>query len=68
VAAGTDERADRFLTPQIEAMEEHADVFVSGNTVAQGNLHYVIATGASHSYEYGYDYLYDALPLYFPAQ
>lgn len=64
-ATGTDDPAYDAMTPQIEAMKNHPDVFVFETDPARGTLHYQVAEGERHTYEAVCSYLYNYLPYLF---
>lgn len=64
-ATGTEDAADKMLTPQIEAMKAHSDIFTFSEDPSAGNLHYEVAEGEVHAYEAVYNYLYSYLPYLF---
>ena len=62
---GTEDPANRALTPQIEEMKKRQNVFQFNEDFAKGNLHFILAEGAVHAYEAVYEYLYNYLPYLF---
>ena len=41
------------------------DIFKFSDSFENGNIIYTVAEGGTHSYEYCYKYIYNALPLFF---
>ncbi len=66
-ATGTNDPANKTLTPQIEAMKRYPDTFVYDESPDKGNLHFLLAEGATHCYEAVCDDLYHYLPDLFCA-
>ena len=53
------------LTPQIEAMKKYPDLFEFGDSMEEGNLHYVVMEDAPHTYEKVYQHVYNYMPVLF---
>jgi len=66
-ATGMRDSAYPNLTPQIAAMKNVTDYFqyTTGN-FDNGNLIYYVAPANMHSYNHTYEYIYNALMLFFP--
>ncbi|MCI9071971.1 MAG: alpha/beta fold hydrolase [Lachnospiraceae bacterium] len=67
-ATGTEDIAYDMLNSQIEAMKELEDVFLYSDTAQDGNLHYILADGLTHTRSAACDYVYDVLPLIYPPE
>jgi enterochelin esterase-like enzyme len=65
-ATGTKDIAFDALNSQIKAMKEHPEIFAFGETLSEGNLHYILADGLEHRWEPIWDYCYDILCLLYP--
>ncbi len=67
-AAGTEDSAYEVLPPQVAEMKKHPEAFVyTENDFRDGNLIYYLAEGHKHSYGYTCEYIFNCLPLFFPA-
>lgn len=65
-ATGTSDTAYPNLTPQITAMKNISETFVyTTGDFANGNLIYYVVKGNVHSYSHTYEYIYNALKLFF---
>ena len=53
------------MDTMINEMKKHKDYFKFGENFSEGNIIYCVADGGTHSYEYCYKYIYNALPLFF---
>lgn len=49
----------------IKEMMGNDDIFKFSDSFENGNIIYTVAEGGTHSYEYCYKYIYNALPLFF---
>ena len=56
-----------YLIVQSEAMKLHSKIFKFSDTFGSGNFYFNIAFNGIHWYDFAYEYLYNSLPLYFPA-
>lgn len=66
-ATGDKDSAYPNLTPQIQAMKNLPEIFIyTTEDFSQGNLIYYVVPGNMHSYTHTYEYLFNALQLYFP--
>lgn len=53
------------MDTMIKEMKKYEDYFKFGEDFSEGNIIYCVAEGGTHSYEYCYKYIYNALPLFF---
>lgn len=53
------------MNTMMQEMKQHTEYFMFGKDFSEGNVLYCIAEGGTHSYEYGYKYIYNALPYFF---
>lgn len=53
------------LDTMMQEMMLHKDCFTFGKDFTEGNVVYCVAEGGTHSYEYCYKYIYNALPHFF---
>ncbi len=53
------------MDTMINEMKKHNKYFLFGEDYSNGNTIYCVANGGTHSYEYCYKYIYNALPLFF---
>lgn len=53
------------LNTMVQEMKSHTNYFTFGKDFSEGNVIYCIADGGTHSYEYCYQYIYNALPHFF---
>lgn len=53
------------LNTMMQEMEQHTEYFIFGEDFSTGNVVYCVAEGGTHSYEYCYKYIYNALPHFF---
>lgn len=66
-ATGTGDTAYPNLTPQIQSMKKLTETFTyTTKDFSNGNLIYYVVEGNVHSYSHTYEYLYNALKLFFP--
>ncbi len=65
VCVGDNGVAYQPLHTMMQEMMQHTDYFTFGKNFSEGNVIYCIAEGGTHSYEYCYQYIYNALPLFF---
>ncbi|MGP1441761.1 MAG: alpha/beta hydrolase [Anaerovoracaceae bacterium] len=63
---GTGDNAYPHLIVQSEAMKVHSEIFKFSDTFGEGNFYFNIAFNGIHWYDFAYEYLFNALPLYFP--
>lgn len=64
---GDDGVAYQPMDSMMQEMKKHTEYFNFGTNFAEGNVIYCVAEGGTHSYEYGYQYVYNALPHFFKA-
>lgn len=65
-ATGTSDTAYPNLTPQIAAMKNLPETFTyTTGDFSNGNLMYYVVQGFAHSYNHTYEYIYNALKLFF---
>ena len=64
-ATGTEDLANTALTPLIEELKKHAEVFTFSEDFSLGNLHFFVAQGQRHEYEAVFQYVYNYLPYLF---
>ena len=64
-ATGSDDLAITALTPLIEELKNHTEVFTYSEDFTQGNLHFFVEEGWKHQYEAVYQYVYNYLPYLF---
>lgn len=50
---------------RMQEMKLHREHFTFGRDFTEGNVVYCVAEGGTHSYEYCYKYIYNALPHFF---
>ena len=65
VCVGDDGVAYEPLNTMMQEMKNHTDYFNFGKDFSEGNVIYCVAEGGTHSYEYCYQYIYNALPYFF---
>lgn len=65
VCVGDDGVAYLPLNTMMQEMMKHPDYFTFGKSYSEGNVIYCVAEGGTHSYEYCYQYIYNALPHFF---
>ena len=65
VCVGDNGVAYQPLHTMMQEMEKHTGYFVFGQNFSEGNVIYCVAAGGTHSYEYCYQYIYNALPYFF---
>lgn len=65
VCVGDNGVAYEPLNTMMQEMEKHTEYFNFGTDFSKGNVMYCIAEGGTHSYEYCYQYIYNALPYFF---
>lgn len=53
------------MDTMIQEMRKRTEVFRFAQSFLEGNMIYCVAEGGTHSYEYCYQYIYNALPLFF---
>lgn len=53
------------MDTMMQEMKLHKDHFTFGRDFTEGNVVYCVAKGGTHSYEYCYKYIYNALPHFF---
>ena len=64
-ATGSEDLANTALTPLIEELKKHTDVFTFSEDFTKGNLHFFVEEGWKHEYEAVYQYAYNYLPYLF---
>ena len=64
---GTGDNAYPHLMVQSEAMKARSEIFKFSDTFGDGNFYFNIAFNGIHWYDFAYEYLFNALPLYFPS-
>lgn len=57
--------AYRPMDTMINEMKKHKEYFRFGEDYSDANIVYCVAHGGTHSYEYCYQYIYNALPFFF---
>ncbi len=62
---GDDGVAYKPMDTMISEMKKHNEYFMFGEDYDKGNIIYCVAPGGTHSYEYCYKYIYNALQLFF---
>ena len=62
---GDDDIAYEPLNTMIEEMKQYKDTFVFADDFKNGNIIYCVAKGGIHTYDYCYQYIYNALPHFF---
>lgn len=67
MTTGTGDNVYPYLIVQSEAMKLHSKIFKFSDTFGSGNFYFNIAFNGIHWYDFAYEYLYNSLPLYFPA-
>lgn len=65
IGTGDKDIAYGNLTPQVEEMAAHPDLFDLQDDPAKGNLHYVVKENAPHAYEEVYHHIWNYLPYIF---
>ena len=65
VCVGDNGVAYKPLNTMMQEMKQHEDYFKFGMDFFEGNVIYCVAAGGTHSYEYCYQYIYNALPHFF---
>lgn len=65
VCVGDDGVAYDPLNTMVQEMKKHTEYFIFGKSFSTANVIYCVAEGGTHSYEYCYHYLYNALPYIF---
>lgn len=66
-ATGTGDTAYPNMIPQMNAMKEMPESFkYTTKDFSEGNFMFYVVKGYVHSYNHTYEYLYNALKLYFP--
>ena len=65
-ATGTEDSAYEILPPQLAEMKKYPETFVcTEKDFSGGNMFYYLAEGNKHGYRYTYEYIFNALPLFF---
>ncbi len=65
-ATGTNDSAYPNMSPQVAAMQQVPDYFTyTTNDFTNGNFMYYVVKGNVHSYTHTYEYVYNALKLFF---
>ncbi|WP_160675877.1 alpha/beta hydrolase-fold protein [Clostridium sp. C8-1-8] len=62
---GDDDVAYKPMDSMIHEMMTRKDCFIFAEDLKKGNIVYCVAHGGTHSYEYCYKYIYNALPHFF---
>ncbi len=65
VCVGDDGVAYEPLNTMMMEMKKHTEYFSFAKEYSKGNVIYCVAEGGTHSYEYCYQYIYNALPYFF---
>lgn len=65
VCVGDNGVAYEPLNTMMQEMKKHTEYFTFGTDFSAGNVIYCVAEGGTHSYEYCYQYIYNALPYFF---
>ena len=65
VCVGDNGVAYEPLNSMMQEMKKHTEYFTFGKCFSEGNVIYCVAAGGTHSYEYCYQYIYNALPHFF---
>lgn len=65
-ATGTGDTAYPNMVPQINAMKELEEFQYTTKDFSDGNFIFYVVKGYVHSYNHTYEYLYNALKLFFP--
>lgn len=65
ICVGDNGVAYQPLNTMVQEMMQHTDYFIFGTDFKEGNVIYCVASGGTHSYEYCYHYIYNALPHFF---
>ena len=65
-ATGTEDSAYEILPPQLAEMKKYPKAFAyTQKDFSRGNMIYYLADGNKHGYRYTYEYIFNALPLFF---
>lgn len=68
-ATGTEDSAYEILPPQLAEMKKYPETFAyTEKDFSGGNTIYYLAEGNKHGYRYTYEYIFNALPLFFHRQ
>lgn len=65
VCVGDNGVAYEPVNTMMQEMKKHTEYFTFGKDFSGGNVIYCVAEGGTHSYEYCYQYIYNALPHFF---
>ncbi len=64
-AAGTEDSAFEILPPQLAEMKKYPEFSFTWGDFQKGNMICYLAEGNKHGYRYTYEYIFNALPLFF---
>ena len=65
VCVGDNGVAYEALNSMMQEMKKHTEYFNFGKDFSDSNVIYCVAEGGTHSYEYCYQYIFNALPYFF---